>query len=62
MTTFHSRPPSSSNPTNHVFNGKIVDILGKRSAERYVIARAKEQDQAYFFLPLAPEQIEILRR
>lgn len=40
-------------------NRLIVETLGKRAAERYSIARLKDQHATHFYLPLEAEQIEI---
>lgn len=37
----------------------LVQTLGKRPAARYLIARSRDRDTSYFFLPLTPEQIAI---
>jgi len=47
-------------PHKSRINKTLVETLGKRAAIRYAITRVKEQETAQFFLPLAPEQIEII--
>ncbi|MFB1487675.1 MULTISPECIES: CRISPR-associated ring nuclease Csm6 [unclassified Thiocapsa] len=39
----------------------LEHTLGERPAERYAIARSRDRETAYYFLPLDPEQIEIRR-
>ena len=48
-------------PHKSRINKSLARTLGERPAERYAIARSRDHDTTYFFLPLTPEQIEIRR-
>ncbi|NCA70646.1 MAG: TIGR02584 family CRISPR-associated protein [Sphingobacteriia bacterium] len=48
-------------PHKSRINRSFTRMLGERPAERYAIARSRDRDTTYFFLPLAAEHIEIRR-
>ena len=48
-------------PHKSRINKTLEHTIGKRPAERYAITRSRDRETAYYFLPLAPEQIEIRR-
>lgn len=47
-------------PHKSRYNKKVEMVLGNLSAARYMIARSRDKERAYFFLPLAPDQIDII--
>ncbi len=54
------KTPKYFEPHKSRYNSKVEKVLGNRSAARYMIARFRDRERSYFFLPLAPEQIEII--
>ncbi|MBK1642917.1 TIGR02584 family CRISPR-associated protein [Chromatium okenii] len=48
-------------PHKTKINKAFAHILGKRAAERYMITTPKKKAGTQVFLPLAPEQIEIIK-
>lgn len=55
------KTPKYFEPHKSRYNTKVGKVLGNLSATRYMIARSRDKERAYFFLPLAPDQIDIIR-